>query len=230
MRIAFGILAVVALVHLTGQLAGPTLLAHSTQVLLMPALAGVLLAGTTAPRGRLVHLVLVALLFSWLGDSVPRFTTGDTSFLLMVGFFLSAQLVYVVALWPYRHASLLRRPAALVPYGAFGILIVVLCAPQTGALLPAVAVYAAVIVAMAVLATGLGRLAGTGAVVFVASDALIALDTFGVMTLPGQGFWGMSSYITAQTLLIMAVRHRAQQAPAQAGPVGQGPAEQGPTL
>src|SRR5690625_6579966 len=56
MRIAFGILAVVALVHLTGQLAGPTLLAHSTQVLLMPALAGVLLAGTTAPRGRLVHL------------------------------------------------------------------------------------------------------------------------------------------------------------------------------
>src|SRR5699024_2105558 len=200
MRIAFGILAVVALVHLTGQLAGPTLLAHSTQVLLMPALAGVLLAGTTAPRGRLVHLVLVALLFSWLGDSVPRFTTGDTSFLL------------------------------LVPYGAFGILIVVLCAPQAGALLPAVAVYAAVIVAMAVLATGLGRLAGTGAVVFVASDALIALDTFGVMTLPGQGFWVMSSYITAQTLLIMAVRHRAQQAPAQAGPVGQGPAEQGPTL
>src|SRR5690625_5375805 len=83
MRIAFGILAVVALVHLTGQLAGPTLLAHSTQVLLMPALAGVLLAGTTAPRGRLVHLVLVALLFSWLGDSVPRVTTGDTSFLLM---------------------------------------------------------------------------------------------------------------------------------------------------
>src|SRR5690625_334731 len=153
MRIAFGILAVVALVHLTGQLAGPTLLAHSTQVLLMPALAGVLLAGTTAPRGRLVHLVLVALLFSWLGDSVPRFTTGDTSFLLMVGFFLIAQLVYVVALWPYRHASLLRRPAALVPYGAFGILIVVLCAPQAGALLPAVAVYAAVIVAMAVLAT-----------------------------------------------------------------------------
>src|SRR5690625_5704786 len=81
---------------------------------------------------------------------------------------------------------------------------------------------------MAVLATGLGRLAGTGAVVFVASDALIALDAFGVMTLPGQGFWVMSNYITAQTLLIMAVRHRAQQAPAQAGPGEQGPAEEGP--
>src|SRR5699024_10512217 len=137
MRIAFGILAVVALVHLTGQLAGPTLLAHSTQVLLMPALAGVLLAGTTAPRGRLVHLVLVALLFSWLGDSVTRFTTGDTSFLLMVGFFLSAQLVYVVALWPYRHASLLRRPAALAAYGGCGIWSGVLCARQAWGLPPA---------------------------------------------------------------------------------------------
>src|SRR5690625_1570996 len=174
MRIAFGMLADVAVVHQTGLLGGLTLRALCTQVLLMPALAGVLLSGTTGSRGRLVRLVLVALLFTWLGDSVPRFTTGDTSFLLMVGFFLSAQLVYVVALWPYRHASLLRRPAALVPYGAFGILIVVLCAPQTGALLPAVAVYAAVIVAMAVLATGLGRLAGTGAELVAAPDALIA--------------------------------------------------------
>src|SRR5699024_10619467 len=130
----------------------------------------------------------------------------------------------------YRHASLLRRPAALVPYGAFGILIVVLCAPQAGALLPAVAVYAAVSVAMAILATGLGRLAGAGAAVFRASDALIDLGPCALLTQPGQGFWVMSSYITAQTLLIMAVRHRAQQAPAQAGPVEQGPAEQGPTL
>lgn len=218
MRIAFGILVAVSCVHLAGQLTGSVLVADATQVLLMPAVAGVLLAGNRAPRMRLVRLVLVALLFSWLGDSAPRITAGDTSFLLMVGLFLIAQVVYVAALWPYRHTSLLRRPAALVPYGAAGIVIVVLCAPQAGALLPAVAVYAAAIVAMAVLATGLGRLAGTGAVVFVASDALIALDAFGVMTLPGQGFWVMSSYITAQTLLIMAVRRRARQGPTEQGP------------
>lgn len=221
MRIALGILVAVSCVHLVGQLTGSAPVADATQMLLMPAVAGVLLTGTGAPRVRLVRLALVALLFSWLGDTAPRFTAGDTSFLLMVGFFLIAQLVYVAALWPYRHASLLRRPAALVPYGAVGTVIVVLCAPEAGALLPAVAVYAAAIVAMAVLATGLGRLAGTGAVVFVASDALIALDAFGVMTLPGQGFWVMSSYIVAQILLITAIRSRAQQGPEQLDPAQQ---------
>lgn len=227
MCIAFGVLVALSGVHLAGQLTGAATVADATQVLLMPAVAGLLLTGTRAPRVRLVRLALVALLLSWLGDSVPRLTAGDASFLLMVGFFLVAQLVYVAALWPYRHTSLLHRPAALVPYGAVGIVIVVLCAPQAGAMLPAVTVYAAAIVAMAVLATGLGRLAGAGAVVFVASDALIALDAFGVMTLPGQGFWVMSSYITAQTLLIMAVRRRAQQGPAQQSRAEPGPAEPG---
>lgn len=138
MRIALGNLAVVTIAHLAGQLAGQAMLADSTQVLLMPALAGVLPAGTTAPRGRLVHL----------------------------------------------------------------------------ALLPAVALYALAIVVMAVLATGLGRLAGLGAAMFVGSDALIALSAFGVVTLPGHDVWVMSTYIAAQTMLILAVRRRARPTPA----------------
>lgn len=214
MRSALGLLLVVSALHLAGQLAGSSTLADTTQVLLMPTVAGVLWTSTESPRGRLVRLALLALFLSWLGDSAPRLTGGDTSFLLMVGFFLLAQLVYVVALWPYRRTSLLRRPLAVLPYVLAGLVVIVLCAPQAGVLLPAVAVYAAAIMVMAVLATGLGPLAGVGAVVFVVSDALIALQAFGVLALPDHDVWVMSTYIAAQTMLILAIRRRARQDPA----------------
>src|SRR5699024_2186550 len=110
----------------------------------------------------------------------------------MVAFFLAAQVVYALAFWPFRGASLLRRPPLLTPYVVAAVVIIVLCAPAAGALLGAVIAYAAAICVMAVLATGLGPAAGIGAALFVVSDAAIALDAFGVLTLPGQSFWVMS--------------------------------------
>lgn len=192
-------------------MAGSSTIADATQVLLMPVLVGVLWTSTVPPRGRLVRLALLALVFSWLGDSVPRLASGDTSFLLMVGFFLIAQLVYAAALWPYRSASMLRRPLALVPYALAAIVVITLCALGAGAPLAAVVVYALAITGMAVLATGLGRLAGIGAAVFVASDALIALQAFGVLALPGHDVWVMSTYVAAQSMLVLAIRRRAPE-------------------
>lgn len=206
MRIALGFLAAVAAVHLGAQVANHAPTAGATQVLLMPAAAVVLVTGTRAPRGPLVRLGLVALFFSWLGDTAPRLVDGDAAFLAMVGFFLVAQVVYAIAFWPYRHRSVLRRPLLLLPYLAAAVVIGGLCAPTAGALLPAVIVYAIAIVAMAVLATGLGRLAAIGAAVFVVSDSLIALSSFGVLTVPGHGFWVMATYIAAQLMLVLAIR------------------------
>ena len=216
MRIALGILAAVSAVHLGAQLLDHAPTVDATQVMLMPAAAAVLVSGIRAPRGRLVRLGLVALAFSWLGDTAPRLVDGDAAFLAMVGFFLVAQLVYAVAFWPYRHRSVLRRPRLLAPYLLAAVVIAGLCAPGAGALLPAVLVYATAIVAMAVLATGLGRLAAIGAAVFVLSDSLIALSSFGVLTLPGQGFWVMATYIAAQLMLVLAIRKAA--APSTSAP------------
>lgn len=47
------------------------------------------------------------------------------------------------------------------------------------------------------------------------SDALIALNSFGVLTLPGHGFWVMLTYLAAQTMLILAV-HRQVRASGEA--------------
>ena len=209
MRAALTVLAVIGTLHLLAQLVGATVVAGITQVLLMPMLALALWSGTGPSRGRLVRLTLLALGFSWLGDTIPRFVGGDPGFLGMLGSFLCAQVVYVIAFWPRRRRSLLVRPPAAAPYLLVAVAVVALSAPGAGALLPAVVVYASVLCAMALLATGLGRAAGVGGAVFVVSDSLIALDAFGTLTLPAHSVWVMATYLTAQLLLVLAVRETA---------------------
>lgn len=211
MRLALLVYAVVSALHLGAQLFGAVMLAGLTQILVMPALAVALWTGTTAPRGRLVLLALGALGLSWVGDTAPRLLPDGLAFVGMLAAFLVAQLLYAAAFWPWRRRSVLARPVLVLPYVAAGVLICALCAAQAGPLLPAIILYAAAIVMMAALATGLGVRAGTGAAVFVVSDSLIALDAFGVLTLPAQGFWVMGTYLLAQLLLVLSVRHRAAE-------------------
>lgn len=206
MRPALAALAAVTVVHLASQLVEPEALwADATQVLLMPLLALVLLTGTTSPRSRLVRLVLVALVFSWLGDTVPRFLDGDAGFLAMVGCFLLAQLAYVVAFWPWRHRSVAARWPLLAPYVLALLVLLVLVGREAGALLAPVVVYGTALTAMAVLATGLGRVAGVGGAIFMVSDSLIALEAFADLELPAHGFWVMLTYVLGQALLVKGV-------------------------
>lgn len=157
---------------------------------------------------RLVRLVLVALFFSWLGDTLPRFLTGDTAFLTLVGMFLIAQIVYIVAFWPSRRRSVAARPLGpvwLLPYLGLFALLLVLCAPHAGTLLVPVVLYGVALMTMAVLATGLGVLAGIGGAVFFVSDGLIAVRSLAGISLPAHDFLIMSTYIAAQILIVLAV-------------------------
>jgi uncharacterized membrane protein YhhN len=200
-------LAAVAVVHLVAQLADAGGLADVTQVLLMPLLAGVLWLETSPRRGRLVTLTLVALGLSWLGDTAPKLVGGDAAFLVMVGFFLLAQLAYVTAFLPYRAASVIhvRRPL-LLGYAAAVVGLVAACVPGAGGLLVPVLVYGACLGAMAVLATGVNRATAVGGALFLVSDGLIALDVFVPgFGLPAQGFWVMATYVAAQSLIVAGV-------------------------
>lgn len=172
----------------------------------MPLLAGWLWCAAPE-RTRLVRLVVAALALSWLGDTLPAAFTGDAAFLAMVGGFLLAQVTYIVAFWPYRHASLLRTPAVTGYVVAFGVLFG-LCAPGAGGMLVPVAIYGLCLTAMAVLATGVGTLAGLGGAVFFVSDGLIALGAFADWyDPPAPGFWVMLTYLAGQALLAVgAVR------------------------
>lgn len=201
--------------------------ANVTQDLLMPLLAGALLAATRSPRNRLVRLVLVALGFSWLGDAAPDFAPGDTAFLVMVGFFLLAQVVYVAAFVPFRDRSIVRRaPLAVLPYAAAFVALIALTRAGAGSLLVPIVVYGLALTAMAMLATGLGRLAGWGGAIFMLSDALIALDAFTELGLPAHGFWVMLTYVVGQALIVLGViAHEGRSGSSDAEPEAAGLAQ-----
>ncbi len=206
-RLLLSVLAVVTVVHLAAPLVGRGGLADTTPVVLMPLLAGVLWCETSAPRGRLVTLVLVALGLSWLGDSAPKLASGDAAFLVMVGFFLLAQVAYIAAFLPFRARSVLhvRRPL-LVPYVGAVVALVATCAGGAGGMLVPVLVYGACLGTMAVLSTGVDRLTAVGGALFLVSDGLIALDAFAAgFALPAQGFWVMATYVAAQVLIVGGV-------------------------
>lgn len=198
--------AAVAVAHLVAQLVAPeSSFTDISQWFAMPLLAAALAASAPPPRTRLVGLVLVALGFSWLGDTAPDLFDGDASFLVMVGFFLCAQVVYIVAFVPYRAGSILhrRRWALVIPVVAVAALIVA-CAPGAGVLLVPVVVYGLLLATMAVLATGVSPVVATGAVLFVVSDALIALGAFTALSVPG--FAIMVTYLAAQVLVAVGAR------------------------
>lgn len=208
---ALAALVAVTLIHLVAQGVSPGgVVADVTQVLLMPALAWLLLATTPAPRSRLVNLTLLALGLSWLGDTLPRFVEDGSQlgFGLMLGAFLLAQLAYVAALLPFVERSIWHTRRALVaPYLALLVVLLGVTAGGAGPLLLAVAIYGIAIVTMAVLATGLDRVATIGAIVFVVSDALIALRAFADVELPLHGVWVMLTYVVGQGLLVAAIAH-----------------------
>ncbi len=204
---------VVSLVQLTAVWVGGQTVARVAQWALMPVLAGGLVAATRWPRGHLVTWVLVAIGFSWLGDLVPSLVGDDAAFLVMIGFFLLAQVAFIVAFAPDARRSVLhRRPVLLLPYAAVLVAMVGACASGAGSLLIPVAVYGGCLAAMAVLSTGVGRLAGTGGAIFLVSDALIALNQFvPSWDLAHQDFWVMLTYVSAQALIALAVVQRNAQ-------------------
>ncbi|MGN5240147.1 MULTISPECIES: lysoplasmalogenase [unclassified Rhodococcus (in: high G+C Gram-positive bacteria)] len=223
-RIAFAGFGVLAAVHLLAQLIDPVaMLVDATQWLLMPVLATALVLGTTAPRSRLVELTLVALAFSWLGDTAPDLFDGDTSFLVLVGFFLCAQVTYIAAFAPYRSGSVLHtRRWVLAVFAVAVVVLVAVCAPGAGVLVVPVVLYALCLATMAVLATGVGRTVAIGGVVFVVSDSLIALRAFvDDFPLPMSGFWVMLTYISAQVLITCGVMSRARDENTDRRAVGQ---------
>ncbi|NLT30143.1 MAG: lysoplasmalogenase [Propionibacterium sp.] len=177
-----------------------------SQVLLMPILMLVLI--TRRPDSSWVLVwALGALFWSWLGDTGPKLVGPDWGFLTMLGGFFVAQLCWIAALAPsWRRSVLGRRRILLVPYVAVAGLLLGIALPAAGSMAPFVIGYALVLLLMAVLATGRGLGAAIGGLLFIFSDALIALKTFvPAFDFVGSGFVVMLTYMLAQALLVRGV-------------------------
>ncbi len=158
------------------------------------------LAGTD-PRRR---LVIAALVFSGIGDiSLERglFTLG-------LGAFLVAHLFYL-GVFCRRLRMTRRGAAALLALALYALVVMTYLSPRLGELAVPVYLYMGVLFVMAGAAIS-GRdnhaLVATGAVLFVLSDSLIAVDRF-AGPVPGARYAIMALYYAAQYLLTYDARH-----------------------
>lgn len=163
-------------------------------------------------------LVLLALLLSCIGD-VMLLNEGSLFFILGLSSFLLAHVCYIV--WfltgerkPWR--TFLRQEFPLVALIVVsGLGLVYWLWPTLDAMRLPVSVYATAIVTMTLAA--LSRkgqvpdrsfwLVMAGAVLFMVSDAMIAISRFGENPdgFPSAPFWIMLTYITAQGLIIYGI-------------------------
>ncbi|MEM9254440.1 MAG: lysoplasmalogenase [Pseudomonadota bacterium] len=153
--------------------------------------------------GRQYRLIALALVFS---------ATGDVSleldyFLPGLGAFLLGHLCYTAAFWgDFRWNT--KTLSALAALSVCVLLMLLYLSPHLGDMRWPVYGYIAVIVAMAVAALCGGHnhaLVGLGAVLFLVSDALIAITRF-AQPLPGSSYWIMTTYYCAQYLLTRDAR------------------------
>lgn len=206
-----GAYVLLAVANVTAEAVDADAVAAITKVGLMPLLALwlVLAAGPRVRRSPLAWL-MGALGFAWLGDLL-LIGSGDAFFLAGVGAFLVMQVLAILAFRAVPGPGLVRAwPIAWIPYVAVWIVINVLIWPAVDALRPAILVYSAVLIAMAVAALDLvirvprgGWAVAIGAALFVVSDALIALTAFDVVaTSAAVSAAVMATYALAQGLIV----------------------------
>jgi uncharacterized membrane protein YhhN len=160
-----------------------------------PALMPLLMTGRDRPVQR-------ALALGGVGD-VALLGRSELAFQAGLGCFLAGHLAWIMALRQRPGGGLLRaRPALAAPYVAgFGAVNAYLWKRAGQDRIP-VLIYSAALLAMslAALDSGSPRTAAGGAL-FLASDALIALDKFGGLHLPAHEGVVMAAYTSAQALL-----------------------------
>lgn len=154
--------------------------------------------------------IIFALFFSWLGDVLLMFDQEDSLFFLMgLSSFLIAHIFYILFFHFVRIREMVKSRWYLLLIVAiyYGVIIAIL-SPYLGDMKLPVRIYAVVISFMFLLAmhmlfmknkmTGLRMM--TGALLFVISDSLLAINKF-YQPFEMAGFFVMSTYGLAQLFI-----------------------------
>ena len=176
-----------------------------TKPALMPVLAAVAVTGrkrtgATSPD----PMMLAGLGLSWLGD-VALLGDGDGPFTIGLGSFLAAHCFYLVALRRLGKGAVRRRVWIAGSYGLAWCALNALLWNRTGRLRLPVLIYGTTLSAMALAALDTGSPAtAAGGAAFLLSDCILALDNFGVASLPAADAMVMVSYTAAQALIVLS--------------------------
>ncbi|MFN3488189.1 MAG: lysoplasmalogenase [Emticicia sp.] len=153
-------------------------------------------------------IMLVSLIFSCLGDTFLMFQDKNPQFFLLgLGSFLVAQLAYSGVFKPLGTINYNKRYPFII-YG-FVFIVFLLDRIPKGFMMPIV-VYATAIMWMGTAAAERQtnqksyRFVLIGAILFIISDSLIAINKF-AFSIPLSGLWVMATYISAQYLIVEGV-------------------------
>ncbi len=158
-------------------------------------------------------LLISALFFSWIGDVVLLFANqGVIYFIIGLVSFLIAHLFYIILFSKLQKVTTIKykRFIPLIIFYLFGFLYFLW--DKLGGMKIPVIIYALVISTMLLVAikgyfiwnSKSGKLLLIGAVFFVLSDSILAINKF-YMPVYLSSFWIMNTYITAQFLIVKGV-------------------------
>ena len=153
--------------------------------------------------------VMAALVFSWGGDV---FLMLDDMFTAGLASFLVAHIFYITAYQKTGAASGKLKPLDIMKFVLFGAVVMWLIYPRLGGMLLPVLAYMVVLLSMGVWAhkrrgatTAVSfTLVSAGAMLFVISDGLIAINKF-AFEIPAERILVMSTYISAQYLIVQGL-------------------------
>lgn len=154
-----------------------------------------------------------ALVFSWLGDITLQLKEkNDLFFMIGLSCFLLAQVMYLIAFFSTEGENVLffKKVYLILPVILFGVILLYILYDGLGDMKIPVVIYAAVILTM--LTSALNRekkvnkrsyiLVLIGAILFVLSDSMIAINKFGYSFILSNVAI-MTTYITAQYLIVI---------------------------
>ena len=173
--------------------------------------------------------VSLLMVFAWFNKAAPRFlplalffsACGDAllalplekSFLFGLGAFLVAQLIYAWGFFRQRQPGSIATRLKFCAVLAYLAILAVVLVPKTGGMQVAVAFYMLAIGAMAATAAvhrAPSALIFAGAVLFVLSDSMIAIERF-ADAFTGSRYAVMATYYAAQALLTIGIIRYADQ-------------------
>jgi uncharacterized membrane protein YhhN len=159
-------------------------------------------------------LMLLALFFSWLGDSFLMYDSiSSLYFMLGLVSFLIAHLIYsVVFLRRWNKSASITFWLVVVVLVLHGTVLLLLLKEGLGDLLIPVIVYVTAILLMAITAFGRKKMVPSesfklvflGALFFIASDSILAINKF-LSAVPYAHILVMGTYATAQYLITKGI-------------------------
>jgi len=185
----------------------------AVKALIIPLLIWLYLRFVRGHWNRFHSMIIIALIFSWIGDITLQLTQFKESFFLIgVGCFLIAQLIYMVTFFttPGENSVFFRKIYLVVPVVLYGMGILWLLYDGLGDMKLPVTIYTMVIMTMLLAAINREKkvnkqsflLVLAGAIIFVVSDSILAINKFAQPFELGR-IASMTSYITAQYLIAL---------------------------